>query len=107
VNLWQGVNGVNNPCPSGYRLPTDVEWTAERLSWLSQNSAGAIGSQLKLAMGGGRLEGAGLLYSEGTLGIYWSSTVSGPDSGLLRFSSTAEMNTNGRARANSVRCIKN
>ena len=23
ANLWQGVNGVNNPCPSGYRLPTD------------------------------------------------------------------------------------
>jgi len=21
VNLWQGVNGVNNPCPSGFRVP--------------------------------------------------------------------------------------
>ena len=20
-NLWQGVNGINNPCPSGYRIP--------------------------------------------------------------------------------------
>ena len=24
-NLWQGVSGTNNPCPSGYRLPTLTE----------------------------------------------------------------------------------
>ena len=35
-NLWQGVNGINNPCPTGYRLPTEVEWNNERNSW--QNS---------------------------------------------------------------------
>lgn len=28
-NLWEGVNGVNNPCPIGYRLPTDAEWRLE------------------------------------------------------------------------------
>ena len=27
-NLWQGVNGVNNLCPSGFRLPTSTEVTA-------------------------------------------------------------------------------
>ena len=21
-NLWQGVNGTNNPCPTGFRIPT-------------------------------------------------------------------------------------
>ncbi|MEY3412763.1 MAG: hypothetical protein RIQ70_1452, partial [Bacteroidota bacterium] len=30
VNLWQGVSGTNNPCPSGYRLPTETELEAER-----------------------------------------------------------------------------
>jgi uncharacterized protein (TIGR02145 family) len=31
-NLWQGVNGTNNPCPAGYRLPTEAELDAERQS---------------------------------------------------------------------------
>ena len=25
-NLWQGLNGENNICPPGYRLPTEDEW---------------------------------------------------------------------------------
>lgn len=29
-SLWQGATGgVNNPCPSGYRIPTNAEWTTE------------------------------------------------------------------------------
>ena len=24
-NLWQGVNGINNPCPAGFRVPTEAE----------------------------------------------------------------------------------
>ena len=28
-NLWQGVNGINNPCPAGFRLPTSAELQAE------------------------------------------------------------------------------
>jgi len=25
LTLWQGLNGINNPCPSGYRLPSATE----------------------------------------------------------------------------------
>ncbi len=39
-NLWQGVNGINNPCPSGYRFPTEAELEAERLSWSSAQYSG-------------------------------------------------------------------
>ena len=76
-NLWQGATGTNNPCPSGYRLPTDTELETERLTWGSNTSAGAFVSPLKLPVAGGRSNSIGALNLVGTLGTYWSSTVSG------------------------------
>lgn len=32
-NLWQGLTGENNPCPAGFRVPTEAEFTSERQSW--------------------------------------------------------------------------
>uniref|UniRef100_UPI0040478D97 FISUMP domain-containing protein n=1 Tax=Algoriphagus sp. TaxID=1872435 RepID=UPI0040478D97 len=108
-NLWQGVSGVNNPCPTGYRIPTDAEWDAERLSWgsSSQNAAGALASPLKLPMAGSRSYSNGSLNDTGNWGYYWSSTVSSTNARNLYFlSSDANMNTNFRAYGSSVRCIK-
>jgi uncharacterized protein (TIGR02145 family) len=106
-NLWQGVNGVNNPCPNGYRLPTETELNAERISWSSNNSAGAYASPLKLPMAGNRVISNGSLGLVGARGIYWSSTVSGNNSRYLIFlSSTAAVDESGRAFGSSVRCIK-
>jgi uncharacterized protein (TIGR02145 family) len=108
ANLWQGVNGVNNPCPSGYRLPTETELNNERLSWSSNNSAGAFSSPLKWPMAGYRYLGNGSLGSVGTSGDYWSSTVSGTLARSLNFgSSNANMNDYLRAYGFSVRCLKN
>ena len=107
TNLWQGVNGVNNPCPSGFRLPTETEWIAERASWSSQNTAGAFASPLKLSLAGYRYSSGGQLNNVGLLGYYWSSTVSSTDSRHLYFnSSNAGMYTNNRATGMCVRCIK-
>jgi len=106
-NLWQGVNGVNNPCPAGYRLPTEAELNAERLSWSSNNSAGAYGSPLKLPLAGYRLYSNGSLSYVHSYGSYWSSSVSGTLSRYLYFdSSNAYMGYNGRAYGISVRCTK-
>ena len=106
-NLWQGVNGINNPCPADYRLPTEAEWTAERQSWSSNNAAGAFASPLKLPMAGGRSGSSGSLFDVGSFGHYWSSTVSGSGARFLIFySGSANMYGYVRAHGHSVRCIK-
>jgi uncharacterized protein (TIGR02145 family) len=112
VNLWQGVAGVNNPCPTGYRIPTGAEWEAERLSWTGGNNAtGAFASPLKLPVAGYRAGSAGVLDLAGTWGYYWSSTVGGSggtSSHNLVFSSSLALaaNYNSRAYGSSIRCLK-
>lgn len=81
-NLWQGVNGKNNPCPSGWRIPTKSEWEAEAITTL----AGAY-TQLKITLTGERINysqgcgGNGILENGFTAcgsldyGRYWSSTT--------------------------------
>jgi len=106
-NLWQGVSGTNNPCPSGYRLPTEAEWEAERTSWSSNNAAGAFASPLKLPVAGYRSGSNGSLSTVGSSGYYWSSTVDGTNSRRLGFySSGARMTSYSRAGGFSVRCLK-
>ena len=106
-NLWQGVSGTNNPCPSGYRLPTQAEWEAERQSWSTNNAAGAFASPLKLPVAGYRSISDGSLNLVGSYGYYWSSTVDGTFSRVLRCdSSGADMYSGTRAGGFSVRCLK-
>ena len=111
TNLWQGVSGVNNPCPSGYRLPTEIELNAERLSWSTNTSAGAFASPLKLTLAGFRnYVNCNLVSIYGT-GFYWCSTVNGADSYALYFNNPflgglVRMNTSSRAYGSSVRCIR-
>ncbi|MDD2345763.1 MAG: FISUMP domain-containing protein, partial [Bacteroidales bacterium] len=106
-NLWQGVAGVNNPCPSGYRIPTADEWNTERASWISNNAAGAFASPLKLPVAGYRNSSTGSLVNVGSNGYCWSSTVDGTFSRYLNFySGGAGVYSGGRAFGFSVRCIK-
>ncbi|HMQ08010.1 MAG TPA: FISUMP domain-containing protein [Saprospiraceae bacterium] len=108
VDLWQGINGVNNPCPSGFRLPTEAELNDERLSWSSSNANGAISSPLKLPTAGARSSDNAAIYNDGSSGYYWSSTVSGVSSRyLFIWDTNAFLDTSvGRAYGYSVRCIE-
>jgi hypothetical protein len=109
ANLWQGVNGTNNPCPSGYRLPTEAEFVAERGSWTSPDRDGAFGSPLKLPTAGSRLFDTGgyVFFMHGGGGSYWTSTVIGIYSKRLEILSIgSDIYQDARASGNSVRCIK-
>ena len=107
-NLWQGVNGVNNPCPTGFRLPTETEWQAEIDTWGdSPNADSAYNSLLKLPVSGGRFSSSGDPFYVGSFGSYWSSSVSGSNArGLAFVSSGAGLFSYHRAFGRAVRCLK-
>lgn len=112
TNLWQGANGVNNPCPGGYRLPTLTELNDELLSWVqapissTNNANGAFASPLKFTLAGFR-NFNGTVTNTGSGGYYWSSTVNGTSTHVLHFNSSGtDVNTYNRGNGYSVRCIK-
>lgn len=114
-NLWQGVAGVNNPCPSGFRVPTAAEFTSERQSWTGgNNSAGAFSSVLKLPLSGFRERDTGVISFVDdlgrTYGMLWTSSVvtnANEAQFFAYWSGNAFVNPYPRSRGYSIRCIKN
>lgn len=107
-NLWQGVDGINNPCPEGWRIPTKDEWAQENII-----VSGEAFDQLNIT-GGGTRSGINGAFSSLLVGRYWTSTqVPGE---LKRIESVyfAETPSTGapfsssdsRRQGNSCRCIK-
>ncbi len=114
-NLWQGVNGINNPCPPGWRIPTEAEWNTEISSWSQKGFTGAFNSPLKLTAAGYRGISDGLQISPGSFwvvgsfGLYWSDgrDNDGRSARYLNYgSSGAVLSRIYRECALSVRCIK-
>jgi len=105
-NLWQGASGINNPCPTGFRVPTEAEWQTEIDSWNTQDAAGAFASPLKLVVAGNRIWNNGFVSVDGETGVYWSSTVSGNSARYLYLHTSGYAWYSGpRAAGFSVRCI--
>ena len=103
--LWQGVDGTNNPCPTGYRVPTETELSGLGIT----NAATALSSPLKLTKNGYRQGSTGSHLNPNVYSYYWTSTVSvsGANISNLSFHNTyATFNTNPRTLGFGVRCIK-
>lgn len=102
---WATAN--QGPCPAGYHVPTDTEWNTADTYGAWNNNTNTFNSALKLPSAGYRIRFNGLLYTQGTYGYYWSSTVSGTDARLLYFTSTAAYTFYfNRAYGFPVRCLK-
>ena len=107
-NLWQGVYGENNPCPFGYRIPTENELNNERLSWVSNNALGAFTSPLKFSYSLNRVGTTGNFFTSYDYGRYWTSSVSSNSARDLNFNlGQSAFFATPRSSGNSIRCIKN
>ncbi len=109
TNLWQGVSGVNNPCPTDFRLPTKPEWQTLVTAAGITNYNNAFSSTLKFTAGGVRDNFNAALGNQGGSGWYWSSGVTGTNSFYLYFDS-AEVSLAGslyHSYGFSARCLKN
>ena len=74
TSLWNGVNGINDPCPSGWRLPTFAEWTSFINANLNASGSKVFSSVLKLPAQGGRdRNGTQSPQYSNTNSIYWAA----------------------------------
>jgi len=105
-DLWQGVDGINNPCPPGWRLPIAAELDAERVSWNAFGVVGAYASPLKWPVGGNRST-FGSLDNVGDYAGIWSSSIDDYLSeDLFIYPGGAIINDSYRVVGLSVRCVR-
>ena len=105
--LWQGVDGANNPCPIGWRLPTQEEWNILVGYFNPKTSAGAYNSALKLPLAGYRNYINAMPIDQNKYGYYWSSSTNEKYAYIL-FLDPKGVNeaSYDRAYGYSVRCVK-
>ncbi|MCT4260495.1 hypothetical protein HZP32_00015 [Elizabethkingia anophelis] len=110
---------ANDPCPSGYRVPTKAQWQAvidnNTRSFIGSDWSGSptnygtgvkLGSMLFLPAAGYRNYTDGTLSDRSYFGLYWSSSAATSSADHLIFdNSTVYMYNLDRSYGFSVRCI--
>lgn len=105
-NLWQGVNGINNPCPIGYRLPTKSELGS---AYYNFNGIGGGFSSILKIPAAGNIQKDGTFAGVSTYSYTWTSSVSTSNAHNIYLVNGNKYGSDLYPRGNgaSVRCIKN
>jgi uncharacterized protein (TIGR02145 family) len=105
---------ANNPCPAGWRLPDNNEFTGLRNNnswptasgWSGFNAVRKVSDYLYLPAVGGRNNSDGSLNNRGSYGTYWSSSADTSYGRYVDFGSVSQsVHYSDRSCGFSVRCV--
>jgi len=103
---------ANDPCTielgTGWRIPTQTEWTNADANGSWASYIDAYNSVLKLHIAGILNTNNGQMTDRATVGLYWSSSQNVSTVGSLLFfnSGSSYLGTNSKACGHSLRCLR-